>query len=145
MLNLVAGLQAAYPNVPIHFAESGPLAANLAYRWLSACLQQRSREQAPLFAPLAVSEPPNRAARLSVAPPLTHADTTPEREQRLSEALARALAGETLTIREHAERYRLEATTASSDLNGLVAVGLLQAQGRGRGRHFVARRSGHEE
>jgi hypothetical protein len=149
MLNLVAGLQATYPNVPIHFAESGALAANLAYRWLSACLQQSNREQAPLFATSEALEQPRSAARrvadAGVAPPLTHANTTPEREQRLSEALARALAGETLTIREHAERYRLEGTTASSDLNGLVAVGLLQARGNGRARHFVARRPSDAE
>ncbi len=39
MLNLVAALQAAYPNVPLLFCETGPLAADLAYRWLSASLR----------------------------------------------------------------------------------------------------------
>jgi len=39
MLNLVAALQAAYPNVPLLFGETGPLAADLAYRWLSASLR----------------------------------------------------------------------------------------------------------
>lgn len=39
LLNLVAALQAAYPNVPLLFAETGPLAADLAYRWLSAALR----------------------------------------------------------------------------------------------------------
>ena len=41
LLNLTAALQAAYPNVPLLFAESAPLAADLAYRWLSACLHLR--------------------------------------------------------------------------------------------------------
>lgn len=41
LLNLTAALQAAYPNVPLLFAESGPLAADLAYRWLSACMSLR--------------------------------------------------------------------------------------------------------
>lgn len=41
ILNLTAALQAAYPNVPLLFAESGPLAADLAYRWLSACMKLR--------------------------------------------------------------------------------------------------------
>ena len=45
LLNLVAALQAAYPNVPMLFAETGPLAADLAYRWLSASLRL-SRAQA---------------------------------------------------------------------------------------------------
>jgi len=36
LLNLVAALQAAYPNVPLLFAESGPLAAGLAYRRVDA-------------------------------------------------------------------------------------------------------------
>lgn len=39
LLNLVAALQASYPNVPLLFAETGPLAADLAYRWLSASLR----------------------------------------------------------------------------------------------------------
>jgi len=41
ILNLTAALQAAYPNVPLLFAESAPLAADLAYRWLSACMKLR--------------------------------------------------------------------------------------------------------
>jgi hypothetical protein len=143
MLNLVAGLQAAHPNVPIWFAESGPLAANLAYRWLSACLQQHHRQPHPLFAgtPEAAGVAGAAAQRVATpSPTVTLANTTPEREQRQSEALARALAGETLTIRAHALRYHVEAGTASADLNTLAAQGLLRACGHGRGRHFVAKR-----
>lgn len=41
LMNLVAGLQAAYPNVPMLFAESPKLGGDLAYRWLAACLKLR--------------------------------------------------------------------------------------------------------
>lgn len=42
LMNLVAGLQAANPNVPLLFAESPKLAGDLAYRWLAACLKLRN-------------------------------------------------------------------------------------------------------
>jgi len=141
MLNLVAGLQAAYPNVPLHFAESSALAANLAYRWLSACLQQSDHQRRPLFLP-APAQGAAAQAVVAAGPSIERSSTTPEREQRQSEALARALTGETLTIRMHAARYRIEAGTASADLNALADQGLLRACGHGRGRHFVARRGG---
>ncbi|MEX2501077.1 MAG: ERCC4 domain-containing protein [Trueperaceae bacterium] len=43
LLNLIAALQATYPNVPLLFAETPKLAADLAYRWLAACLHQARR------------------------------------------------------------------------------------------------------
>lgn len=154
LLNLVAALQAAYPNVPLLFAESGPLAAGLAYRWLSAASRLARAEaagrrpddvlrealganadapppaEAPADAPLFAASAP-----VSVAHTATSADVHGRRR----DALARATAGETLTVKAHAERHGVVPTTASNDLNGLVREGELVAEGRGRSRRFVRR------
>ena len=149
LLNLTAALQAAYPNVPLLFAESGPLAAGLAYRWLSAALRLARAEAAGegvaevLQASLGVEPPPDPPADapLFAAVPVVEvlrAGTTAGREGRLRDALARARAGESLTIRAHALLHGVDATTASLDLNGLARDGLLRAEGKGRARRFVA-------
>lgn len=152
LLNLLAALQAAHPSVPLWFAETGPLAANLAYRWLAACANlARAETAAPLFdgaAPAAARAGPPAAADQRVIAPhrpvapgrteVRRSATTPERATRLADALERAAAGEVLTVRAHAARFGLEATTASADLNGLAREGSLLAVGRGRGRRFVA-------
>ncbi len=149
LLNLVAALQAAYPNVPLLFAESGPLAAGLAYRWLSAASRLARAEAAGegvaevLSAALGVEPPagtPANAPLFAEAPvvQVLREGTASGREGRLRDALERARAGETLTIRAHAERHGVDPTTGSLDLNGLVRDGLLRAEGRGRARRFLA-------
>ena len=149
LLNLVAALQAAYPNVPLLFAESGPLAAGLAYRWLSAALRLARAEAAGegvaevLSASLGVeppSDPPADAPLFAEVPvvQVLRGGTASGREGRLRDALDRARAGETLTIRAHAARHGVDATTASLDLNGLARDGLLRAEGKGRSRRFLA-------
>jgi hypothetical protein len=167
LLNLLAALQAAHPSVPLWFAETGPLAANLAYRWLAACANLARAETAtPLFdgatpvAGRAASHAASGQRVLAPRAPLTRAGlasdaapgrtevrlsaTTPERATRWADAMARAAAGEVLTVRAHAARFGLEATTASADLNELARQGSLVPLGRGRGRRFVAP-GGHEE
>jgi hypothetical protein len=153
LLNLVAALQAAYPNVPLLFAESGPLAAGLAYRWLSAASRLARAEAAgdspddvlrealgtaPDAAPATM---PADAPLFAAAPPVAvaHAATSPDLDGRRRDALARAAAGETLTVRAHAERHGVDPTTASTDLNGLAREGELVAEGKGRARRFVRR------
>jgi len=149
LLNLTAALQAAYPNVPLLFAESGPLAAGLAYRWLSAALRLARAEAAGegvaevLSASLGVEPPPDPPADAPLfaeAPvvQVLRARTTAGREGRLRDALDRARTGETLTIRAHAARHGVDPTTASLDLNGLARDGLLRVEGKGRARRFVA-------
>ena len=149
LLNLTAALQAAYPNVPLLFAEAGPLAAGLAYRWLSASLRLARAQAAGtsvaevLHASLGVEpppEPPADAPLFAAAPvvQVLRTSTTAGRESRLRAALARARAGETLTIRAHARLHGVDATTASLDLNGLAREGLLRAEGKGRARRFVS-------
>jgi hypothetical protein len=153
LLNLVAALQAAYPNVPLLFAESGPLAAGLAYRWLSAASRLARAEAAGqrpddvlrdalgTTAEATQAESPADAPLFATGAPvaIAHIATSPDLEGRRRDALARAAAGETLTVRAHAERHGVVPTTASTDLNGLVREGELVAEGRGRARRFVRR------
>lgn len=155
IFNLTAALQAAYPNVPLLFAESGPLAADLAYRWLSACLRLRRAARSgrsssealgevldeqgvhspagPLFSGPA-QEPPR--SDLLAGQRVRRADAPLDRAGRQRMALARADAGERLTVAEHARRCCVSTATASLDLHALVAEGLLTAQGRARSLRF---------
>lgn len=166
LLNLTAALQAAYPNVPILFAETGPLAADLGYRWLAACLNQRKAERrglskseliaellgerapaeltAPLFAPKddAVADISPQQGPIDKRRPAPHvptrADAPLDSAGRKERAVASATAGERLTVSGHAKACNVSTTTASNDLNELVTAGSLAAIGRGRGRYFVA-------
>ena len=162
LLNLVAALQAAYPNVPLLFAETGPLAADLAYRWLSASLRLARAQGAGETVPdtLAASLGPaygalpsapeaaagDAAAALREAPLFAATqrvevgrDTASlDREGRQREALARARAGAPLTIKEHAERHGVTAATAALDLRDLERRGLLEAHGQRRSLRFTA-------
>ena len=162
LLNLVAALQAAYPNVPLLFAETGPLAADLAYRWLSASLRLARAQGAGETVPdtLAASLGPaygalpsapeaaagDAAAALREAPLFAATqrvevgrDTASlDREGRQREALARARAGAPLTIKEHAERHGVTAATAALDLRDLERRGLLEGHGQRRSLRFTA-------
>lgn len=160
LLNLVAALQAAYPNVPLLFAETGPLAADLAYRWLSASLRLARAQSAGETVPDTLAEAlgPSYGA---ASPEATASDAaaalreTPlfaatqrvevaqgaaslDRASRQRDALARARAGATLTIKEHAERHGVTAATASFDLRDLERRGLLEAHGQRRSLRFTA-------
>ncbi len=158
LLNLVAGLQAAYPNVPILFAESAKLAADLAYRWLSACqrLDRATREGASLAEALAWDAAAGERAREAMpgdgAPlqsplfdppairrgtPVVRGDAPLSRAARQRLALERARAGETWTLGTYAECYGVGKPTASGDLWELVARGELRALGNKRSLRFV--------
>jgi hypothetical protein len=151
LLNLVAALQAAYPSVPLLFAESGPLAADLAYRWLSASLRLARAQDAGeavdvvLAAALGVPAPndPDPAPAdtpLFAAPSPVHVmrdTTTADRAGRQREALARARAGEAITVKDHAVRHGIDPATASRDLRELEAEGALRAEGQRRSLRFL--------
>ncbi len=160
LLNLVAALQAAYPNVPLLFAETGPLAADLAYRWLSASLRlaraQGAGETVPdtlaealgpsygVGAPEAAAS--DAAAALREAPlfaatqhvEVAQDSASLDRAGRQRDALTRARDGATLTLKEHAERHGVTAATASLDLRDLERRGLLEAHGQRRSLRFTA-------
>lgn len=71
LLNLVAGLQAAYPNAPFLLAETLKLAADLAYRWLAAAsrLAHAATEAHRSATPsLRTRRPPHGRARRSGRP-----------------------------------------------------------------------------
>ncbi len=172
LLNLVAALPAAYPNVPMLFAETGPLAADLAYRWLSASLRLSRaqavgrtvgetlsealgsgygsatdpihaadapsadvRGQAPPLAPAALRETPLFAATELVE--VGRGTASLDRAGRQRDALARAHAGEALTVKDHADRHGVTPATASADLRDLEGRGLLQAYGNRRSLRFT--------
>ena len=168
LLNLVAALQAAYPNVPLLFAETGPLAADLSYRWLSAALRLARAHAAgeavpealtaalgPGYGPRgswrdtagqAAGAPPDAAVGLRDAPlfaatervEVVRGSTSLGRAGRQDDALARARAGETLTLKDHAERHAITRATASLDLRELEQQGLLRAHGQRRSLRFTA-------
>jgi hypothetical protein len=151
LLNLVAALQAAYPSVPLLFAESGPLAADLAYRWLSASLRlaraQAAGEAVDVVLGAALGAPapndpgpPPANAPLFAAPgpvQVMRDATTADRAGRQGDALARARAGEPLTVKDHATRHGIDPATASRDLRELEAEGALRAEGQRRSLRFL--------
>jgi hypothetical protein len=151
LLNLVAALQAAYPSVPLLFAESGPLAADLAYRWLSASLRLARAQAAGeavevvLGAALGVPNPCDPNPPPADAPlfaalgavDVLRAATSADRQGRQRDALARARAGEPLTVKEHALRHGIDPATASRDLRDLEAEGALRAEGSRRSLRFL--------
>jgi len=153
LLNLTAALQAAYPNVPLLFAESGPLAADLAYRWLSACMslrraarRGRSASEAlgevlseqgagggPLFTPSQPALPGLLDGRS-----VSRAEAPLDQAGRQALALAHVAECGAVTVAEHAARCGVSPPTASKDLHALVAEGRLVAHGRARGLRFEA-------
>jgi hypothetical protein len=151
LLNLLAALQAAFPSVPLLFAESGPLAADLAYRWLSASLRlaraQAAGEAVEVVLGAALGAPsPNDPGPPPADAPLFAASgpvhvmrdaTTADRTGRQRDALARARAGEPLTVKEHAVRHGIDPATAARDLRELEADGALRAEGQRRSLRFL--------
>jgi Fic family protein len=65
------------------------------------------------------------------------AATSADRQGRQRDALARARAGETLTVKEHALRHGIDPATASRDLRDLEAEGALRAEGQRRSLRFL--------
>lgn len=159
LLNLVAALQASYPNVPLLFAESGPLAADLAYRWLSASLrlarthaQGVTRDQAlaqalgsgygaGAAAPRALTPAPGETPLFAAATGVTplRTDAPLDRDGRQRAALAQLERGEleALTVRDYAALFGVHAATASQDLRDLEQRALLQASGNRRSLRFT--------
>jgi DNA-binding transcriptional ArsR family regulator len=65
------------------------------------------------------------------------ADTSADRAGRQREALDRARAGESLTVKEHAVRHGIDPATASRDLRDLEGDGALRAEGQRRSLRFL--------
>lgn len=159
LLNVVAALQANYPNVPWLFAETRALAEELAFRWLAACRKAALNPEAPLY------EPPPAQGRLRLAAregtaaaqaygnkgeasgsmepggPPGAGDASPprvlDRTARLNEALRLADAGHVWTSREYAAHFGVGIETARQDLARLVHAGAMRAEGAGRHRRYV--------
>ena len=115
LLNLVAALQVAHPQVGWTFAETRDLAQDFTYRWLAAASTHR---------PAPGAKP---------GPQLLDATA------RRALAVREARAGTVWTTRAYAERCGVSLGTAWQDLRALVAEGLLVAEGERRGRVYRAR------
>src|SRR5690606_32785787 len=141
------------PNVPLLFAESGPLAADLAYRWLSACMSLRRAahrgrsasealgevlsEQGAGSGPLFTPQQPETTGLLD-GRPVTRVEAPLDQAGRQALALAHVAECGTITVAELAARCGVTSPTASKDLHALVAEGRLVAHGRARGLRFEA-------
>ena len=147
LMNLIAALQATYPNVPLLFAETPKLAADLAYRWLAACLKQArggSSVTDPLPATRSVpSESGALASELRAQGPdasaplfATLGGSPLPPEERRADALRRAADGTAWTPRAYAATYGVTAQTAGNDLRALRDRDALTAVGRGRGLRY---------
>ena len=168
LLNLVAALQASYPNVPLLFAETGPIAADLAYRWLSASLRlarahgrgaTRAEALADAFGPgygdaragsesgperaaepAAPRDAPLFASRVEVAVARTDAPLDRAGRQRAVLERLRATSDADVSVKAHAEYHGVSAATASIDLRELERRGDLEASGNKRSLRFTLRR-----
>ena len=128
LLNLVAALQIQFHRVTWMFAETRGIAEDYAYRWLSAAhkaYRHRPAAQDP-SADDATGE-------------LTQTKTIPilDGYGRRSTAAAEAKRGMIWTSREYAERFEVSRATANKDLQDLVRMGVLEARGNRRTRHYV--------
>lgn len=156
ILNLTAALQAAYPNVPLLFAETGPLAGDLAYRWLSACMNLRrsARRGTSISEALGAVIGVNDSGTVASPPPeptatplfglegltLDHsvdrAAAPLDRAGRQRLALQHLTARGSISVADHARLSGVSTPTASKDLHELVADGTLIAKGRARSLTF---------
>lgn len=114
LLNLIAAMQVAHPQVGWTFAETRDLAQDFTYRWLAAASTRR----------------PSPGARSG--PRLLDAAA------RRALALAEARRGTAWTTRDYAQRCGVSLGTAWQDLRALVAAGLLSPEGGRRNRVYKA-------
>lgn len=153
LLNLTAALQAAYPNVPLLFAESGPLAADLAYRWMSACMSLRRSARRGRSTAEALGDVLDKRSTVADEQPaipqsgplfevpmgsrsVTRSEVPLDRKGRQQLAVERVKECGSLTVAMHASDCGVTGQTAAKDLHELVAEGVLVAHGRGRGLRF---------
>ncbi len=125
LMNLVAALQVQFPRVNWMFAETRGIAEDYAYRWFSAvhrAYMEGDRDVGPRtgasvedIAALPVSDAYGRRAA----------------------AAAQSRAGKVWTTREYAEAFDVSRDTARKDLKELVEMGVVEARGNRRTRHFV--------
>lgn len=129
LLNLVAALQIQFHRVTWMFAETRSMAEDYAYRWLSAA--HKSYHQRPHGEDRSSHPAGDHPHQTQTIPIL-------DGYGRRSTAAAEALRGKTWTSREYAQRFDVSRATASKDLKELVEMGVLQARGNRRTRHYVA-------
>lgn len=160
LLNLVAALQAEYPNVQWSFAETRAIAQDVAYRWLSAAATILQGEygrfaarpadgdavaESPAAWGAEQRQPPHQAsARVShgVSQGASHEDWAEpvqvrDRVGRQREALDLARRGQPWTVRSYREYFHISEATAYQDLKTLVARGDLVLAGPGRPLRYV--------
>lgn len=164
LLNLVAALQAEYPNVQWFFAETRGIAQDIAYRWLSAAvvvLREKFETQndlnhddwqpassfRPGIAPAvsatgavgAVAEAPAGWNPVGRSMKLSDAGAVyvKDRLGRQREALLLAHQGRAWTVRSYQEHFQVSTTTAYKDLEALVQQGDLTPVGSRRPKQYI--------
>ncbi len=130
LLNLVAALQIQFHRVTWMFAETRGIAEDYAYRWLSAAYK------AYRYRPDDANDDPSPELPADIR---QQTRTIPilDGYGRRSTAAAEARRGKTWTSREYADRFEVSRATANKDLKELVEMGVLQARGSRRTRHYV--------
>lgn len=130
------------------FAETRRVAADYAYRWLSAALraERARREGASVLQALGIDAdapaPHSAEARADVVRERGEVYGGPataplDRAARQARALALARSGRTWQAPAYAEAFQVGLQTAARDLRLLAEQGLLRAEGRTRGRRYV--------
>ena len=129
VLNVLAALQISHPKVMWMFAETARLAEEWSYRWLAAASRAVRSGRQPAEIVLGA---PALQSDLPYGPSLF--DATARRA-----VLAReALSGTAWTSRDAAARCRVTQPTAAADLAKLARDGVLNVEGAGRTRRYVA-------
>jgi len=127
LLNLVAALQVAHPQVAWMFAETRSLAEDYAYRWLAACARAERVVHAA---------PPVEAVHEVHAP--YPGPQVLDALQRRQLALQEAVQGVVWTTAAFAARCGVRPVTAWKDVKATVDQGLLVADGGRRIRRYRA-------
>lgn len=164
LLNVVAALQAEYPEVQWLFAETRSIAQDMAYRWLSAAvvvLREKLEAQDDLNQDdwqSASSSPPGIAPAASATGAVAAVAEDPagwnpvgrsmklsdagaiyvkDRLGRQREALLLAHQGRAWTVRSYQEHFQVSTATAYKDLEALAQQGDLTPVGSRRPKQYI--------
>ncbi|HHY99428.1 MAG TPA: hypothetical protein GX509_11900 [Firmicutes bacterium] len=167
LLNLVAALQAEYPNVQWIFAETRGMAQDMAYRWLSAAavvlrgqIETQKETQEGLDPDSWRQTDPEETAHASYSPsgivPTTSQTSivaedlvegnaaapvyVKDRLGRHREALLLAQQGCIWTISSYQEHFQVSAATAYNDIKDLIEQGHLTSTGSKHPKQYVYRK-----
>lgn len=128
LLNLVAALQIQFHRVTWMFAETRAIGEDYAYRWLSAAYKAYRGGEDAGGKQAGDSDPIDEIRAIPVM----------DAYGRRSAAAAEAMRGRIWTGRDYAEHFEVSRGTATKDLRELVEMGVLEARGSRRTRHYVA-------